>query len=115
MIIMNVQPKILLTIQLEGVLGPRSERKEIIPYNVDTFEGKRISGIAHHYNREEKMCVRKTLISEYAYDYFVSDEIPSWYTPKNPEAMWTKLPKSIRLQLHLQRIAEYRDFSYEIL
>lgn len=112
---MNVEPKILLTIQLEGVLGQRTEKKEAIPFKIETFEGETISGVKTHYPRENSSCRKKVVIPQCAYEYFISDEQPYWYSTKKKELIWPNLPKSARLQLHLQRIAEYNEFSYEII
>lgn len=106
-----IETKILLTINLEGVLGPRSENAEVIPYNIVTFEGQRANGINYHYPRQLKSCVKKMNISSLAYDYFISTDIPSWYKSRK----WLSLSTNERLMLHLNQIAEGKNFTFEIL
>lgn len=108
---MQTDSKILLTIKLEGVLGSRSEKKDVIPYNVKSFNGEKLNGVNYHYPRMSKECVKKTTLSVAAYEYFISEECPSWMHKKR----WKKLSQNERLVLHLGRIAEGNEFSFEIL
>ena len=103
--------KILLTIELEGVLGNNSEKREAIPFSVTTFSGDKFNGVKYHFPKEARKCVKKTTISKSAYDHFISGEAPRWMHPKR----WAGLSSNERLVLHLNRIAEGREFSFEVL
>lgn len=108
---MQTETKILLTIKLEGVLSHRSEKREAIPYSVENFDGKKVNGVSFHHPKLEASCVQKTALSVEAYNHFISDEVPSWMHKR----LWSRIPPRKRLILHLQRIAEGREFSFEIL
>ena len=109
---MNITPKILLTIELEGVLGARAEKGITIPYNVKNYKGTRENGVKYHRPRTLERCYKKMVISKDSYDYFISNSCPQWI--RNPRA-WASFKEAERLYLHLNRIAENRDFTYEVL
>ena len=66
----------------------------------------------------ESTPVRRTIISEIGYNYFISDEgIPNSiaYMGKKGKFIWSKYNWLQRLEYHLRELAEGNSFTYEIL
>lgn len=66
----------------------------------------------------ESACVRRTIISEIAYNHFISEEgIPDYIASmgKNGKFIWSKYKWFQRLEYHLRELAEGNSFTYEIL
>lgn len=115
---MNLEPKILLTVELPSTL---SQNKEMILLNFEksTENNKDIiieRGKVNHYQRVATVAQKKLTISQYAYDFFISKEIPSDYNKNhNKGKNWPTLSIHERLNFHLNALAENKPFSYEIL
>lgn len=111
---MNTQEKIILTVQMDGRLGGKGE-KEFIRYHYNTnVDGKKIAdvtGTVKHVNKATQSCTRKTVLTQDAYNHFVSGETPHWAK----DFIWSKLNKTQRVKAHCERIAEGRPFNIEIL
>jgi hypothetical protein len=112
---MNNSVKILLTISILGVVGKPQSNLEIIPfsYNTDT-EGKPINevrGTARHRNKEVKPYTQHIKMSQDAYDYYISSEVPYW----SDEHTWKRLSKNERIAAHCARIANGNKFNFQIL
>lgn len=112
---MNNSLKILLTIDLIGVMGPVQDKVEVIPYSYSTdFDGKPITevrGCVKHKNRDIKPCSQNIKLSQDSYDLFVSGEVPYW----SKDFIWQKLTKIERVKAHCARIADDKNFTFEIL
>lgn len=111
------EAKILLTINLEGVLSNKTEG-HILPYVKHDELGKKVikTGTFLHKQRVPSACVRKQRLSEDVHDYFISDEVPSWYKPKrNGGRFWEELSDHEKITQHCARIAEGKEFTFAIL
>lgn len=66
----------------------------------------------------ESAPIRRTIISEIGYNYFISDEgIPKSiaYMGKKGKFIWSQYNWLQRLEYHLEELAEGNSFTYEIL
>lgn len=115
---MKEAAKILLTINLEGVLSQATE-SHVLPYVKHDEKGKKVikTGTFVFKQRIPSKCLKKTTLSKEVYDYFTSNnEIPEWYrAKKHGGRRWEELSVHEKLVLHLQRFADGRTFSFEIL
>ena len=127
LLFMNNATKILLTINLEGGILTRQDKPEIIMWslnerdldpNKDWRDGEGLkvvkSGSTKHYNLTSTECVQRIKLTKDAYDYFISDEAPSFIKKFN----WITLKEKQRLGIHLNVISESlggKSFTYEIL
>ena len=123
----NNEIKILLTINLEGGILTRQDKPEIIMWSLNERdlnpykdwkenEGLKVvkSGSTKHYNLTSTECVQRIKLTKDAYDYFISDEAPSFIKKFN----WITLKEKQRLEIHLNVISESlggKSFTYEIL
>jgi len=122
---MNLEPKILLTINLEGVL---SQVKEDVIINV--VEEKRIpTGLFEkgepmsmalikrydvtHQQRVPGIAVKKTTITVEAYNTMTDKQTPEWYKPRrNQGKQWESLSKDEKLNSHFKRISYPNTFTF---
>ena len=124
---MNNEPKILLTINLEGGTLRKGEttikkwyltKKDMFPYqSFKGNDGDKIikSGKYKHTPLIPKECVLKTTLTRDAYDAFQSDSMPEWF---HSQKEWRKKSPVERLELHLARISSSyngKSFSYQII
>lgn len=107
--------KILLKIDLQGVLGDKSGILEIIPYSYNTdVEGNEIPevrGNMKHKNKNIIPCSKHVKISEVTYNYFISSDCPHWVK----EDAWKSMNELERVNSHCARIAEGNPYSIEVL
>ena len=125
---MNNQIKIVLNI--EGISGAtlRKEGKIKVPYTLtkkdlhwknhhqeykgedkDKIVYKGVKKINNYVEIPAKMTIN---MSQDAYDYYTSKEVPTWYYKKD----WAKLPITTKLEMHLQKVCEdYRGKSFTYL
>ena len=71
-------------------------------------------GSTKHYNFNSKECKQKIKITKDAYDYFISDEAPSFIK----KSTWLLLKENQRLEIHLNSISENlggKSYIYQIL
>lgn len=112
------EAKILLTINLEGVLSNQTEG-HILPYVKHDEQGKKVikTGTFLYKQRIPSVCARKQKLSEEAYKFFISNaEIPAWYKPKrNNGKLWEELTDNEKITFHCARIAEGNSFSFVVL
>jgi len=116
--------KILLTINLEGVLGSRAKEvsKIVVPYEhllrdengdvVIPVKWVKTNGVIHHNIRDEQPCKKVVNIGEKAIQYWLSDE---GYPSNMEQRHWKKLPNRKRIVAHLKEIADGHTFSYELI
>lgn len=125
---MNNQIKILLNIQgIEGrTLRPIGKKKvkwqiqkwELDPqYNKKRKDAFNVVAKGHVYVKDfEQIPASQTVkFTQDAYDFFKSNECPSWFKEKKK---WNLLTYKQRIELHLQRACEDRrgkSFTYSIL
>lgn len=124
---MNTEPKILLTINLEGGALTKGKpevrkyyltKKDLFPkqkFKGDT--GKKIirSGKYVHIPITPSEAKLKITMCKEAYDYFISSSCPSWY--RNLKE-WKKMKETQRLELHLARTCSHyggKSFIYQII
>ena len=131
---MNTEPKILLTINLEGGIllkGEKEVRKYYLTkkdlYPNQTFKGNTgnkivKSGKYVHIPVFQSEAKQKVTLCKEAYDYMTSTEVPNWFTPYKPlkERIkeWRKLDEKARLELHLARTCRHfhgKSFTYQIV
>ena len=124
---MNNATKILLTINLEGGVLTRQDKPEIIMWSLNERdldpnknwkdrEGLKIvkRGNTNHYNFNSKECKQRINITKDAYDYFISDEAPSFIK----KSTWFMLKENQRIEVHLNSISESlggKSYIYQIL
>lgn len=127
---MNNQTKILLTI--EGIEGAtlHTVGKLKVPFVItkadihwqnhgEKYKGKDADkivrkGIRRIHNIEVIPCSKSIKLTQDAYDYMTSIEVPVWYHKKD----WKRLTSTQRLELHLQRTCDAEggtSFTYSIL
>ena len=127
LLFMNNSTKILLTINLEGGVLTRQDKPEIIMWslnerdlepNKDWKDGEGLKvvkrGSTKHYNFNSKECKQRIKITKDAYDYFISDEAPSFIK----KSIWLLLKENQRLEIHLNSISESlggKSYIYQIL
>lgn len=131
---MNTEPKILLTINLEGGILLKGEpevrkyyltKKDLFPsQKFKNGSGNKVirSGKYVHIpvtQSEAKQCI--TLCKE-AYDYMTSTEVPNWFAPNKPlkvrQKEWSAFTAEQRLELHLARTCHHfggKSFTYQII
>lgn len=124
---MNNDPKILLTVVLEGgalhrvVSEPRKwylTKKDLNPSRkFKEGEGNKIvkSGRYRSYTLEAADCNLKTTLTKDAYDYMVAPTPPDWYFNKKA---WGRMNAKERLEVHLNRICQShrgKSFTYQII
>ena len=123
----NNEIKILLTINLEGGVLTRQDKPELIMWSLnerdlnpdkDWKDGEGLKvvkrGSTKHYNFNSKECKQKIKITKDAYDYFISDEAPSFIK----KSTWLLLKENQRLEIHLNSISENlggKSYIYQIL
>lgn len=112
------EAKILLTINLEGVLSNKTE-VSVLPFVKHNEKGTVIvkKGSFVHKERIAKKCEKKVRLSEATYNYFIDPvDAPSWYKPKyNKGKLWGELSDLERINLHCEKIAEGKEFRFEII
>ena len=124
---MSFEPKILLTINLEGGTLIKGE-PEIVKYYLtkkDLFpnqkfkgtEGKKVvrSGKYIHTPYTQSEVKQKITLCKEAYDYMTSVACPEWF--KNVKE-WRRLAPIQRLEQHLARTTEHfngKSFTYQII
>lgn len=132
---MNTEPKILLTINLEGGVLIKGE-KEVRKYYLtkkDLFPNQKFKGDAgNKIIRSGKytytplvpsVAKQKITLCKEAYEYMTSpSDIPEWYSPYKPfkerARLWRKLSEEERLNLHLSRTCLHfggKSFTYQIV
>lgn len=131
---MNTEPKILLTINLEGgvLLRGEPEVKKYYLTKKDLFPGQKFKGDSGKkiirsgkythiptYQSEAKQCIT---MCEAAYEYMTSLEVPNWFVPYKPLKErfkeWKRLDEKARLELHLARTCRHfggKSFTYELI
>ena len=131
---MNTEPKILLTINLEGgvLLRGEPEVKKYYLTKRDLFpsqkfkgdSGKKIirSGKYVHIPVTQSVAQQRLTMCKAAYDYMTSTEVPNWFTPYKPIKArikeWCALTETQRLELHLARTCRHlngKSFTYQII
>lgn len=126
---MNNNAKILLTIHLEGGTLVRKSSPEIVvaTYQKQSYSsttkkwgnpGETVTTHARHFGNDVKPCVLKVTLTDYAYNYMISSEIPEFWE-KSKAGVWSKkLKPEDRLKIHLNKICRHHGgkyFTYEIL
>lgn len=115
---MNLEPKLLLSINL---LSNLSQNKECIEINWEKSTQNNAEiiiarGKTKHYQRIQNNAIRRLKISQFAFDNFTSNEIPSNYNKRIYKGKsWSELKESDKLDFHLSSLADGKTFSYEIL
>lgn len=115
---MNLDPKILLTIFIEGVLSQEKEDVKINVSNTRNINGNILVKNSTHVEIFKKRipfkAVKRTVISTEAYKAMTdNDSAPDWYRPnRNHGTPWRSLSKDDRVKLHCERIAYPHTFSF---
>lgn len=124
---MNTEPKILLTIYMEGgtLLRGEAEVRKYALTKKDLFpnqkfrgdEGKKIikKGKYKFTPTIPSTATRKITMCKDAYDFFISSACPEWY--KNVKE-WKKMSEEQRLKAHLTRTSLHfggKSFTYQII
>ena len=118
---MNNQVKILLSIQgIEGGTLRKVGSKKIPFKKMIRHKGKEI--LVTKYRTVDDMqsvpASKSIKLTQDAYDYMTSPEIPSFVKTKKEKGIWTSLTPKERLEWHLKRICESNcgtGFTYSIL
>ena len=112
---MNNSPKVLLTIDLVGIIGNTQNTVEIIPFSYETDINKNaieeVKGHSKHKNKVILPCTQKIKIGEDAYEGFISGEVPYW----SKDFIWSKMNRIERIKAHCARIADGKEFHFDIL
>lgn len=124
---MNTEPKILLTIDLEGGILLRGEpevkkyyltKKDLFPnQKFKGDSGKKIirSGKYIHIPITQSEAKQKITLCKEAYDYMTSAMCPEWFHDKKK---WYKMSETERLELHLARTTRHfggKSFTYKLI
>ena len=124
---MNTEPKILLTIELEGGILQKGEpevrkyvltKKDLFPnQKFKNDEGKRIikKGKYTFIPASTIPATQKITMCKEAYDYMISNACPEWF--HNVKG-WRKMSEEQRLNLHLARTTQHfggKSFTYQII
>jgi len=124
---MNNDPKVLLTVILEGgtlhrVVNESKKwyltKKDLNPKRTFTGDdGNKIvkSGKYRSYSLVPVDCNLKTTLTKDAYDYMTSSYVPDWYPNKKA---WGRMSAKERLEAHLSRIClshRGKSFTYQII
>lgn len=131
---MNTEPKILLTINLEGGILLRGEpevrkyyltKKDLFPsQKFKNGSGNKVirSGKYVHIPTIQSEAKQKVTMCAEAYEYMTSLEVPSWFIPYKPNKerikTWKALDETARLELHLARTCRHfggKSFTYQII
>ena len=123
----NNEIKILLTINLEGGVLTRQDKPELIMWSLnerdlntdkDWKDGEGLKvvkrGNTKHYSFNSKECKQRIKITKDAYDYFISDEAPSFIK----KSTWLLLKENQRIEIHLNSISESlggKSYIYQVL
>ena len=109
---MNLSPKILLTIYLEGVVV-QGQQEELIPFtNIKQFNGNIVSGNIPHKSKVTTLCYKKVVLTKEAYDQFIDDFI----VPEHISASkWRQLNNFLKISFHCSKIAEGKEFKFELI
>lgn len=132
---MSNEPKILLTINLEGGIllqGEKEVRKYILTKK-DLFPNQKFkenngnkiikSGKYIHIPTTQSEAKQKITMYQEAYDYMTSTtEVPVWFMEYKPrkerEKLWRKFTDAERLEHHLARTCLHfggKSFTYQII
>ena len=124
---MNTEPKILLTINLEGgiLLKGEPEVKKYYLTKKDLFPSQKFKGDAGkkvirsgkyvHIPMVQSEAKQKITLCREAYDYMTSSLCPIWFKNHN---QWKKLDEKARLELHLARTSRHfggKSFTYQLI
>ena len=131
---MNTEPKILLTINLEGGILLKGEpevrkyyltKKDLFPsQKFKNGSGNKVirSGKYVHIPMMQSEAKQKITLCTAAYEYMTSTEVPSWFAPYKPLKArikeWCALNETARLELHLARTCRHfngKSFTYQII
>lgn len=112
------EAKILLTINLEGVLSNKTE-VAILPFVKHDEKGLEVvsTGYFASKTRIPSICVKKVRLDQDTYEHFTNPfDCPAWYKAKQHQGKeWETLSEDERIVQHCIRIAEGRPFEYVIL
>lgn len=114
---MNLEPKILLTIFIEGVLSQEKEDVKINVSNTRNINGNILVKNSTHVEIFKKRipfkAVKRTVISTEAYNAMIDNTAPDWYRlRRNNGIPWGSLSKDDKVKLHCERIAYPHTFSF---
>lgn len=124
---MNTEPKILLTIELEGGVLLKGEpevrkyaltKKDLFPnQKFKNKEGSKVikKGKYEFTPTTTIPATQKITMCKDAYDYMISSACPEWF--KNLKE-WKKMSEEQRLKLHLLRTCQHfggKSFTYQII
>ena len=124
---MNTEPKILLTINLEGGVLLRGEpevrkyyltKKDLFPkqqFKGDSGNKVIRSGKYVSIPVTQSVAKQKITLCKDAYDYMTSAACPEWY---HRVKEWRKMDETARLELHLARTTHHfggKSFTYKIV
>ena len=131
---MNTEPKILLTINLEGGILLKGEpevrkyyltKKDLFPsQKFKNGSGNKVirSGKYVHIPLTQSEAKQKITMCAAAYEYMTSAEVPAWFAScKHPKVRlreWLALEEKQRLELHLARTCRHfggKSFTYQII
>lgn len=134
---MNNNPKVSLTMQLEGSINKAVGVKvnkgiltalDLFPNRFLTDKERKSKEAQHIIRRfkwkqktfENVPATKHLTLTVDAYNYMTSSEVPAWYSPnvKQRISAWNNLKPEQRLQLHLACIAQENhatSFTYNIL
>lgn len=124
---MNNEPKVLLTVFMEGGTLVRQGKPVIVETPVyahfRTEEGKVVKKVIKKrktkvYKYEQSTCALKTKLTRDAFDFMTSDTYPAWFSKPQDKKAWKKMSKEDRLKTHLLRICQNhggKNFTYQIL
>lgn len=131
---MNTEPKILLTINLEGgvLLRGEPEVRKYFLTKKDLFPNQKFKGNSGdkvirsgkyvHIPLVQSEAKQKITLCKDAYDYMTSLDTPKWFMPYKPFKVrvkeWSRLTPTQRLEAHLTRTCEHfngKSFTYQII
>lgn len=131
---MNSEPKILLTINLEGGILLKGEpevrkyyltKKDLFPsQKFKNGAGNKVikSGKYVHIPTTPSEAKQKITMCQEAYDYMTSLEVPTWFIPFKPMKVrvkeWAHFTETQRLEMHLARTCRHfggKSFTYQII
>lgn len=115
---MNNEPKILLTIQLEGVLSQKKEEVEIAYAKSSKNNANLIleRGTVKHMQPIATVANQHLKMNMDAYHHFIENTMPEWYKYKlNGGRHWHSLSPNEKIKQHCSRIADGRPFTFIVL
>ena len=131
---MASEPKILLTIYLEGgvLLRGEPEVKKYYLTKKDLFPSQKFKGDSGNkiirsgkymsYPLKQSVAQQRITMYQEAYDYMTSPECPEWFKThkgrKEDIKQWCKLEPTKRLEMHLARTTKHfggKKFTYQII